>query len=81
VVSRIFIITTVKFKELKINTEVEEIHPTAGIKNAGMEKKSLEDLHSNIQKSYTIITNLSYNRRMFIDNRGQSKRKDKKAII
>jgi len=30
--SGIFIITTVKFKELKINIEVEEIHPTTGIK-------------------------------------------------
>ena len=37
-VPRIFIIKTVKFKELKINIEVEEILPTTGIKNAGMEK-------------------------------------------
>jgi hypothetical protein len=36
--SGIFTITTVKFKELKINIEVEEIHPTTGIKNAGIKK-------------------------------------------
>jgi hypothetical protein len=39
-----------KFKELKINIEVEEIHPTTGIKNAGMEIKWFKDLYSNIQK-------------------------------
>ena len=43
-VPQIFIITTVKFKELKINIEVEEILPTIGIKNAGMEKKMFKDL-------------------------------------
>jgi len=39
-----------KFKELKITIEVEEIHPTTGIKNAGMEIKWFKDLYSNIQK-------------------------------
>jgi len=49
--SGIFTITTVKFKELKINIEVEEIHPTTGIKNAGIKKKWFKYLYSNIQKS------------------------------
>jgi hypothetical protein len=51
VVPRIFIITTAKFKELNINIEVQEIRPTTGIKNAGMEKKWFKDLYSNIQIS------------------------------
>jgi hypothetical protein len=38
----------VEFKELKINTEVEEMHPATGIKNAGMETKWFKDLYSNI---------------------------------
>jgi hypothetical protein len=41
----------VKFKELKVNIKVGEIHPSTGIKNAGMEIKCFKDLYSNIQKS------------------------------
>ena len=41
----VFITTTVKLKEFKINTEDDELPPTSGIKNAGMvKKKRFQDL-------------------------------------
>jgi len=63
VVPRIFIITTVKFKELKINIEVEEIHPTTGIKNAGMEKKMVQRSLLQYPEIIVIVVVTTYTRK------------------
>ena len=52
----VFITTTVKLKEFKINAEDDELPPTSGIKNAGMVKK-------NVSKTSNAVSNHRCNSR------------------
>ena len=59
----VFITTTVKLKEFKINAEDDELPPTSGIKNAGMVKKTfLRPLMQYLIIAVTVVVTTLYSK-------------------